>query len=305
MESQSAMPAADAASSVIDVLSARLEDAPACGDDAGDAGLLVFLGRVPDRRRVPRGRRTSPRRSWRWRAGRSRRGPDFSLTATRYGLPRHRPLCWPPSGCGGTGGTAVWVVPVGDHDPPDSGLGIDADALDAQVGAWLLALAGYGCGRGCRREPDGGRGGRQDRPRRPKQGGAAPHLLAAITCDEVAVIARQQVVRRATRSPRSLRCSGTWTWPGRSSSPTPCVPSGSPPGSSWRTSKPTTCSPSRRTSRPCSMRQRPALGRRPVAHTGRDRGHGRDETRTIQVARPRRPAVPARRAGVPDRASRP
>ena len=51
MESQSAMPAADAASSVIDVLSARLEDAAACGEYACDAGLLVFLGRVPDRRR--------------------------------------------------------------------------------------------------------------------------------------------------------------------------------------------------------------------------------------------------------------
>ena len=67
MESQSAMPAADAGSSVIGVLSARLEDAPACGDDADDAGLLVFLGRVPDRRRV-RGRW----RARRWRGERSR-----------------------------------------------------------------------------------------------------------------------------------------------------------------------------------------------------------------------------------------
>ena len=45
MECQSAMPAADAASSVIDVLACRLEDGPACV--SCDAGLLVFLGRVP------------------------------------------------------------------------------------------------------------------------------------------------------------------------------------------------------------------------------------------------------------------
>ena len=57
MESQSAMPAADAASSLIDVLSARLADSPGPRRvHACDAGLLVFLGRVPDRRRA-RGRR--------------------------------------------------------------------------------------------------------------------------------------------------------------------------------------------------------------------------------------------------------
>ena len=59
MHSQSAMPPADAASTVIDVLSGRMQELPARGqDDARDAGLLVYLGRVPDRRRV-RGRRTS------------------------------------------------------------------------------------------------------------------------------------------------------------------------------------------------------------------------------------------------------
>ncbi len=43
----------------------------------------------------------------------------------------------------------------------------------------------------------------------------------------------------------------------------------------------------------------------PVAHTARDRGHGRDETRTLQVLpAPGRP-VPPRRPGVPDRAHRP
>ena len=57
MHSQSAMPPADAASTVIDVLSGRMQELPARGqDDARDAGLLVYLGRVPDRRRV-RGRR--------------------------------------------------------------------------------------------------------------------------------------------------------------------------------------------------------------------------------------------------------
>ena len=54
MDSQSAMPAADTASAVIDVISSRFQEAPACGD--GAAGLLSYLGRVPDRRRV-RGRR--------------------------------------------------------------------------------------------------------------------------------------------------------------------------------------------------------------------------------------------------------
>ena len=57
MHSQSAMPPADAASTVIDVLSARMQELPVRGqDDARDAGLLVYLGRVPDRRRF-RGRR--------------------------------------------------------------------------------------------------------------------------------------------------------------------------------------------------------------------------------------------------------
>jgi hypothetical protein len=57
VHSQSAMPPADAASTVIDVLSARMREVPVRGqDDARDAGLLVYLGRVPDRRRV-RGRR--------------------------------------------------------------------------------------------------------------------------------------------------------------------------------------------------------------------------------------------------------
>ena len=43
----------------------------------------------------------------------------------------------------------------------------------------------------------------------------------------------------------------------------------------------------------------------PVAHTATDRGHGRIDTRTIQVhGRARRPAVPARQPGLPDRAAR-
>ena len=90
---------------------------------------------------------------------------------------------------------------------------VDADALDAQVGAWLLAQAGYGGEEACGEEMvvavDGGtaRGARQ-------AGGTAPHFLAAITCSETAVIAQQQVDAKtnscrtrheALRSPRSLQ----------------------------------------------------------------------------------------------------
>ena len=89
---------------------------------------------------------------------------------------------------------------------------VDADALDAQVGAWLLAQAGYGSEEACGEEMvvavDGGtaRGTRQ-------AGGTAPHFLAAITCSETAVIAQQQVdaktnscrTRHEMRSPRSLQ----------------------------------------------------------------------------------------------------
>lgn len=43
----------------------------------------------------------------------------------------------------------------------------------------------------------------------------------------------------------------------------------------------------------------------PILHTARDRGHGRDETRTVQVLPAPAGPVPLRRPGLPDRADRP
>ncbi len=75
MESQSAMPAADAASTVVDVLSARMGEVPADGEGAGS-----FLACWNSWRRYRTGGGSGPggtgwRRSWRWCARRSRRGP--------------------------------------------------------------------------------------------------------------------------------------------------------------------------------------------------------------------------------------
>ena len=208
MHSQSAMPPADAASTVIDVLSARMQEVPGRRqDDARDAGLLVYLGRVPDRRRV-RGRRhqlaailalacgavTAGAKSLTAIAEWAAAAPAAVLAA--FGVRRDR--------------DGAWVVPSETTIRRTLG-GIDADALDAQVGAWLLALAGYGAGEDAAGDQmviavDGktARGAKD-------KDGTAPHLLAAITCNEVAAIAQQQVSVKAMRSPRSPRCCGTWT----------------------------------------------------------------------------------------------
>ena len=164
MHSQSAMLPADAASTVIDVLSARMQEVPVRGqDDARDAGLLVYLGRVPDRRRV-RGRRHQLAAILALACGGVAAGAK-SLTAIAEWAAAAPAAVLAAFGVRRDRRDGTWVVPSETTIRRTLG-GIDADALDAQVGAWLLALAGYGAGRGCRRGRDGDRGGRQDRPRR-------------------------------------------------------------------------------------------------------------------------------------------
>jgi hypothetical protein len=149
MESQSAMPAADAASSVIDVLSARLEDAPACGDDAGDAGLLVFLSRVPDRRRV-RGRRHRLAAILALACAAVAAGAK-SLTAIAEWAAAAPAQVLAASGVRRDPRSGSLVVPS-ETTIRRTLNKVDADALDAQVGAWLLAKAGYGGEEACGEE---------------------------------------------------------------------------------------------------------------------------------------------------------
>ena len=101
----------------------------------------------------------------------------------------------------------TWVVPSETTIRRTLG-GIDADALDAQVGAWLLALAGYGADQDAAGDEmviavDGktARGAKN-------KDGTAPHLLAAITCAEVAAIAQQQVSAKSNATAGAKRNAG-------------------------------------------------------------------------------------------------
>ena len=281
MDSQSAMPAADAASTVINVLSARLEEAPACGEDDGrGAGLLVFLGRVPDRRRV-RGRRhqlvtilalacaavAAGSKSLVAIAEWAAAAPAAVLAA--FGARRD-----PRTGCR--------VVPS-ETTIRRTLSGVDADALDVQVGAWLLTLAGYG--------DQGAPGeamvvavdGKTVRGARSK-GSTAPHLLAAIACAEVAVIAQQQVSEKSNEIPafapllRDLDLDGAVIL-----------------ADALHTQRETArfIVEDKHADYLLMVKEnQPGLfdainalpwEGTPVTHTDEDRGHGRDETRTIQV----------------------
>ncbi len=280
MESQSAMPAADAASSVIDVLSARLEDAPACGDDAGDAGLLVFLGRVPDRRRV-RGRRHQLAAILALACAAVAAGSKSLTAIAEWAAAAPAPV----------------LAAFGVRRDPRSGSlvvpsettirrtlnKVDADALDAQVGAWLLAKAGYGGEHDPGEEMVVAVDGKTARGAR-RPGGTAPHFLAAITCAETAVIAQQQVDAKSNEitafAPllRDVDLAGAviladalhtqretarfivedkkadYLFTVKENQPSLFDAINALP---WEDTK--------------------------IAHTDQDRGHGRDETRTIQV----------------------
>ena len=276
MESQSAMPAADAASSVIDVLSARLEDAPACGD----AGLLVFLGRVPDRRRV-RGRRHQLAAILALACAAVAAGAKSLTAIAEWAAAAPAPVL------------AAFGV---RRDPRSGNLvvpsettirrtlhTVDADALDAQVGAWLLAKAGYG-GEQDRGEEmvvavDGktARGARQ-------AGGTAPHFLAAITCAETAVIAQQQVDAKSNEIPafapllRDVDLAGAVILADalhtqRETARFIVEDKGAGYLFTVKENQPSLFD---------AINALPWADTK-IAHTGQDRGHGRDETRTIQV----------------------
>jgi predicted transposase YbfD/YdcC len=279
MESQSAMPAADAAGTVIDVLAARLEESV---PDGQLPGLGAFLAKVPDRRRA-RGRRhglvtilvlacaavaagsKSLAAIGEW-AGRA---PQWLLAAA--GARRDR--------------RAGTLIAPSETTIRRALGGVDADALDAQIGAWLLALAGYEAGDG---EPAGDQmvvavDGKTVRGARDKDG-AAPHLLAAITCDEVAFIAQRQVDAKSNEIPAFA----------------PLLAGVDLAGAVVLADALHT---QRETARFLVQEKHAeylfivkenqpglfaAIDALPwedttIAHTDRDRGHGRDETRTIQV----------------------
>jgi len=196
MDSQSAMAAADAASTVIDILTARLEDAAPAGQLPGLAG---FLAKVPDRRRL-RGRRHGLVTILLLACAAVAAGSK-SLAAIGEWAGRAPQWLLEAAGARRDRRSGTLLAPSETTIRRTLG-GVDADALDAQVGAWLLALAGYDAG-----DEDGAgdqmvvavdgktvRGARDG-------SGPAPHLLAAITCDEVALIAQQQVDEKSNEIP--------------------------------------------------------------------------------------------------------
>ena len=280
MECQSAMPAADAASSVIDVLAARLEDGIACGEYACDAGLLVFLGRVPDRRRV-RGRRHRLAAILALACAAVAAGAK-SLTAIAEWAAEAPAWVLAASGVRRDPRTGSLVVPSETTIRRTLGK-VDADALDAQVGAWLLTLAGYGGEQDRGEEMVVAVDGKTARGAR-HAGGTAPHFLAAITCAETAVIAQQQVDAKSNEitafAPllRDVDLAGAviladalhtqretarfivedkkadYLFTVKENQPSLFDAINALP---WEDTK--------------------------IAHTDQDRGHGRDETRTIQV----------------------
>jgi len=195
VHSQSAMPPADAASTVIDVLSARMQDVPVRGqDDARSAGLLVYLGRVPDRRRV-RGRRHQLAAILALACGAVTAGAK-SLTAIAEWAAAAPAAVLAAFGVRRDRRDGTWVVPSETTIRRTLG-GIDADALDAQVGAWLLALAGYGA------EEDGAGDqmviavdGKTARGAR-LESGRAQHLLAAVDTDTGIVLGQCEVDQKS------------------------------------------------------------------------------------------------------------
>ena len=177
----------------------------------------------------------------------------------------------------------AWVVPSETTIRRTLG-GIDADALDAQVGAWLLALAGYGAGEDAAGDQmviavDGktARGAKD-------KDGAAPHLLAAITCDEVAAIAQRQVSAKSNEIPafapllRDLDLDGAVIL-------ADALHTQREHARFIVEDKHADYLFTIKENQPGLFDAVNALPWEdaPVAHTGRDRGHGRDETRIIQV----------------------
>jgi predicted transposase YbfD/YdcC len=196
MESQSAMPAADAASTVIDVLAARLEHAV---PDGQLPGLAQFLAKVPDRRRA-RGRRHRLVTILLLACAAVAAGSK-SLAAVGEWAGRAPQWLLAAAGARRDRRAGTLIAPSETTIRRTLG-GVDADALDAQVGAWLLVLAGYDAGG---TEAAGDQmvvavDGKTVRGARGKDG-AAPHLLAAITCDEVAFIAQRQVDAKSNEIP--------------------------------------------------------------------------------------------------------
>ena len=262
-----------------------------------DAGLLVYLGRVPDRRRV-RGRRHQLAAILTLACGAVTAGAK-SLTAIAEWAAAAPAAVLAAFGVRRDRRDGTWMVPSETTIRRTLG-GIDADALDAQVGAWLLALAGYGADEDAAGDQmviavDGktARGAKD-------KDGAAPHLLAAITCDEVAAIAQQQVSAKSNEIPafapllqdldldgaviladalHTQREHARFIVQDKHADYLFTIKENQPglPGAvnalPWEDA--------------------------PVAHTGQDRSHGRDETRTIQVL----PAPATCRSRTPPRSS--
>jgi predicted transposase YbfD/YdcC len=291
MDSQSAMPAADAASTVIGVIAARLEEAAPGGQLPG---LAEFLAQIPDRRQA-RGRRHRLVTILLLACAAVAAGSK-SLVAIAEWAARAPQQALAEAGARRDLRTGRLVAPSETTIRRTLG-GIDAEALDAQVGAWLLALGGYagpdgaggdGPGADAAREPAAGAmvvvvDGKTVRGAR-NGGGTAPHLLAAMTRHENAVIAQQQVSEKSNEIPaiipllRDLPLDGAvvladalhtqretarfivqdkhadYVFTVKENQPGLFAAIDALP---WEQAK--------------------------IAHTGEDRGHGRKETRTTQV----------------------
>jgi hypothetical protein len=115
--------------------------------------------------------------------------------------------------------------------------------------------------------------------------GKAPHPLAAMICGARAVLAQKDVEQKPMRSARSSRCWTALVLPGRWSLPMPCTCRSRPPGTLVEDKKAGYLFTAVKDNQPSLFAALEALDWQnpPVTHVMRDRGHIRDETRTLQV----------------------
>ena len=163
---------------------------------------------------------------------------------------------------------------------------VDADELDRVVGGWLAGQAAAGHGPVA---VDGKvlRGARQP-------GGHQAHLSAALTHDSGTVLAQREVVATTNETTQLAPLLDGVGLAGRVVTADALHPPPARPAT-WPSGAPTTCSPSRATSRAWPRRPAGWLPRSfPPAHTTVDRGHGRIERRSLHAA-PARTTFPGAR----------
>jgi len=299
MDSQSATPAAAAASTVIDIITARLEQA---APDGPLPGLAEFLARVPDRRRA-RGRRHRLATILLLTCAAVAAGSKSLVAIAEWAA---RAPQWVLDAAGARRDPRAGRLMVPSETTIRRTLGgVDADAVDAQVGAWLLVLGGYPDPAGAGQAAGGDDASADDRAgtggQVPGDGmvvvvdgktvrgarredGTAPHLLAAMTREEAAVIAQRQVSEKSNEIPafipllRDLRLDGAVVL-----------------ADALHTQRETArfLVEDKHADYVFTVKEnQPGLftaidalpwEQTPMGHTDHGRGHGRDETRTIQV----------------------